>query len=334
MAEYFVNTAVLHVFDYASDMTVLSKRSMNLEDTVIESYVNKQVAKIMKDIGSKKGFFLEESSFLKQLEEYSHKVCNFIDFSLHIAHSLEECIRNSSTGAYDVLFVDYLYEDVPYVALMILDNQMAYSHLTKADGDSVENTIIQQRSVLPNPTKKIRCYAYINRVNNEIHFSDTLDWNVDDENILQEKVLCCTCEKSKQEILTEVDEVVKEVAVKADTNPTLLLSKYKNYMKESIAEEMPVTTEDLAANVFNESEEMQNAFISTSLEHELPKEVEMPKQYAQRKLKNQKIKTDTGIELTFPTEYSENSHFIEFVNKPDGTISIEIKNVGKITNKG
>ena len=105
-------------------------------------------------------------------------------------------------------------------------------------------------------------------------------------------------------------------------------------MKESIAEEMPVTTEDLAANVFNESEEMQNAFISTSLEHELPKEVEMPKQYAQRKLKNQKIKTDTGIELTFPTEYSENSHFIEFVNKPDGTISIEIKNVGKITNKG
>ena len=334
MAEFFVNAAVLHVFDYASDMTVFSKRSMNLEDTVIESYVNKQVAKIMKDIGCKKGYFLENSPFLEQFQTYCEKQCNFIDFSLRIAHSFEEYIRNSATGAYDVLFVDYLYEDVPYIALMVLENQMAYTHLTKTDGDMIENTIVQQRSVLPTPTKKIRCYAYINTVTKEIHFCDSLDWNIEDSSILQEKILCCTCEKSNQEILKEVDEVVKEVALKADTNPTLLLSKYKNYMKESIEEETPVTTEALATNVFNETEEMQNAFISTSLEHDIPKEVEMPKHYAQRKLKNQKIKTDTGIELTFPTEYSENSHFIEFVNKSDGTISIEIKNVGKITNKG
>ena len=67
--------------------------------------------------------------------------------------------------------------------------------------------------------------------------------------------------------------------------------------------------------------------------HELPKEVEVPKQYVTKKLKNQKIKTDTGIELSFPTEYSENSNFIEFVNHQDGTITIEINNIGKITNK-
>ena len=111
-------------------------------------------------------------------------------------------------------------------------------------------------------------------------------------------------------------------------NPEITL-----YGVGSVEEEVPMTREDLAANVFNESEEMQNTFISASLEHELPKEVEVPKQYVTKKLKNQKIKTDTGIELSFPTEYSENSNFIEFVNHQDGTITIEIKNIGKITNK-
>ena len=96
--------------------------------------------------------------------------------------------------------------------------------------------------------------------------------------------------------------------------PALLLTD----VKDSVEEEVPMTREDLAANVFNESEEMQNTFISASLEHELPKEVEVPKQYVTKKLKNQKIKTDTGI---------------EFVNHQDCTITIEIKNIGKITNK-
>lgn len=50
-------------------------------------------------------------------------------------------------------------------------------------------------------------------------------------------------------------------------------------------------------------------------------------------MKNQKIRTDTGIELSFPTAYFENPDKIEFINNPDGTISIEIKHVGKITNR-
>ena len=49
--------------------------------------------------------------------------------------------------------------------------------------------------------------------------------------------------------------------------------------------------------------------------------------------RNHKIKTDTGIEITFPADLFQNTEYIEFINNPDGTISIELKNIGKIINQ-
>ena len=40
-----------------------------------------------------------------------------------------------------------------------------------------------------------------------------------------------------------------------------------------------------------------------------------------------KIKTDNGIELTVPTDVYKDKDAIEFINNPDGTISILITNV-------
>lgn len=333
MANYFLNSAILHIFDFMSDKTVLSQQSLNLEDTLIESYVNKQITKIMSDTRSKEGYFQEGSQFLSLLKTYQNKDMNFVDLSLNISNRLEGYLKNAEIKTYDVLFMDYSYDEVPYIAFVLLENQSAYTHFTKQENGIVSNTITQQHSLLPSATKKASTFAFVNLINMHVSFVDKTDWGTKDIEVIQEMILDCTCEKSKEEVFKEVNEVVKEVAVKTDTNPTLLLSKYKNYVKESIEEETPITTEDLATHVFNETNEMQDAFISTTLEHEIPKKVEVPKQYVTTKLKNQKIKTDTGIELSFPTEYSENSHFIEFRKKDDGTISIEIKNVAKITNK-
>ena len=49
--------------------------------------------------------------------------------------------------------------------------------------------------------------------------------------------------------------------------------------------------------------------------------------------RNHKIRTDTGIEITFPAEYSQNPEFIEFTSAPNGLIQIELKNIGKIENR-
>lgn len=333
MADLFINTAVLHVFDYASGVEVLSQASLNLEDAVIEGYVSKHLNRCMNDIRIRKGCFHENSAFLKMLKDFTEKKCNFTDFSIQVSQMLSQYLKNTASQSYDVLFADYRVDDVPYAGMLLLENQKAYTHETKTD-DVIANTILLQHSVLPAPTKKLSTFALINTLTMEISYVDNTNWNNGDVPVLQEMILDCTAEKSREEVLNEVSDVVTEVAEKCDENPTLLLSKYKNYMKNTAEENETVSTEDLAVNVFNDSEEMQDTFISTSMEHELPKEVEVPKQAVSRKMKNQRIRTDTGIELSFPTEYFENPDKIAFINNPDGTISIEIKHVGKITNRG
>ena len=68
-------------------------------------------------------------------------------------------------------------------------------------------------------------------------------------------------------------------------------------------------------------------------EEALPARVVVEKSVAKRVAKSHKIRTDTGIDITFPAEYGENPDFIEFVSGPNGLINIELKNIGHIENR-
>ena len=56
----------------------------------------------------------------------------------------------------------------------------------------------------------------------------------------------------------------------------------------------------------------------------------IPEKLAEKKFSMQKIKTDSGIEVKFPLEFANRRDKIEFINNPDGTVSILIKNVEKL----
>ncbi len=64
----------------------------------------------------------------------------------------------------------------------------------------------------------------------------------------------------------------------------------------------------------------------------MDKDFSVDPSYAIKKVQKHKIKTDTGIEITFPSGYIEEGKYIDVRTNHDGTMSIEIKNVGKIKN--
>jgi len=82
-----------------------------------------------------------------------------------------------------------------------------------------------------------------------------------------------------------------------------------------------------------EDEEQQERFREAVAERPLPTRVKVKQSEAERITKNHKIRTDTGIEITFPARYCRSPEFIEFVNEPNGLISIELKNIGHIENR-
>ena len=61
--------------------------------------------------------------------------------------------------------------------------------------------------------------------------------------------------------------------------------------------------------------------------------VKMNQEATLKKMCKHKLKTDTGIELTIPTDYFADTEFVEFNNNPDGTLSITLKHISNIVNR-
>ena len=66
---------------------------------------------------------------------------------------------------------------------------------------------------------------------------------------------------------------------------------------------------------------------------ELPTSVPLEREAVRRVAANHKIRTDTGIEITFPAEYSKNPEYLTFTYDADGKIAIAIKNITHIENR-
>ena len=79
---------------------------------------------------------------------------------------------------------------------------------------------------------------------------------------------------------------------------------------------------------------MRDAIKASLQEERLPERVPVERAQVERAaVRNHKIRTDTGIEISFPAEMVDNPDYIEFVNEPNGLISISLRNIGSFENR-
>lgn len=330
-----IKKAILHILDFNSNVSVFSQQTLDFSDSTATSYIEKHLEKIHKDSSKKSGKFLAESHFAENLVQYGRNEIEFIDFSSWIANLLYEQISHSDKlDSTDLLVVDYINDDVTYFAVMLLTNKSAYTHQVMNDDNGLHNEIIKHFAILPNPSQKIDSFAIVNCDDLSVEFLDKKK-SIDgiDVNIIPEILLECTSEISTKEAVKIVKEVTNEIAEEYGSNSVVAVSKAKSYIVETTENSESFSPVELGKQVFADSPAMQDAFEKKIEEREMPKDIKVEHKTVVKTAKSHKIKTDTGIELTFPAEYFENPDYIEFINNPNGTLSIELKNIGKIVNK-
>ena len=330
-----INKAILHILDFNSGMCIISQKELNFADITINEYIEKHLEHIKSDLNQKSGVFSSGSTFFVQLDKYLAQQASFIEISALIGNTLYEQIAQSENPVpTDLLVVDFSDNGVRYLALLLLTSKMAYTHQVSTSDGSIHNEIIKHHAILPNTTQKVDSYALIACDNFAIGFVDKKRIiNGQETYLLPEILLQCTSTISGKEAIKTVSQIAAEVAEKHGANSAVILSKAKNYLLENAETSASFSPTELGQEVFAGSQLMQQEFESQIIETQLPRDVKVEKNLAVKTAKNHKIKTDTGIEITFPAEYFENHDFIEFINNPDGTISIEVKNIGRILNK-
>lgn len=329
-----IKNAILHILDFTNNMSVYSDRELNVQNS-IETFLLKHLEKSFYNQNLKCGMFYEDSNFKIQLDSYKKNEINFISFSRHIGEKFYRSISQSEQlSSCDILICNVIIDDEIFIVLFKCNNRMGFIHQVQQTEDGIKNDIINHYAIMPNLTQKIDEYAFINLTSNEIKFVDKkATINGETHFIIPEFILECAFTASANETLKVVNTITKKIAEAHGQGGMEVITRLKSVIVEDVQKQEYLEPINIGKKVFALSPTMQKDFLEEILSCELAETVKINPEVTLKKVQHHKIKTDTGIEIIIPLDYFKNSDFVEFINNPDGTISINLKNIGKIINK-
>ncbi len=349
-----VGHAILHACDFESCVNVFSDEEIDLSDKKAKSYVGKICRKALSSCENRRGSFEQDSTFKAEISDYFADRASFVELSHSCAEFIaSELSHMESPESCDILVADFE-DEAPqisadssdadldasfeargrrYFIIAMLASRPAFTHEVSSGQGGVRVDISRHHAILPNPSQKIASYALIESETLEVLFCDKVrEISGQSRELLPEGLLQCSSAASSKEVVETVTRIAEGIAEEFGANAALAASKAKAYVRENADDSDYLAPWDMAEEVFDD-EPMQKRFEEAVAAEHLPDKVPMEKKAAQRLARSHKIRTDTGIEITFPTEYSHNPDFIEFVSMPNGMISIELKNIANIENR-
>lgn len=333
-----INHAILHVLDFESAVNVFSQCELDLEDNrACRQFVTTHLRRARQSGDNKRATFAEDSAFAGELKNYFFGEREFIDLSQQVAEFISnELARADKAQSTDVLVADFDDDDdVRWFAVMLLTSKQAFMHeVGTQDGNRVAN-ITCHYAILPNPSQKVQSYCVVRASTMEIGYVDKARKIAGEDRILiPEGLLQCETGVSGKEAIDTVARVVEEVAEEHGANTAVALAKVKAAVAEKVEDDEELPPWDIVDEVFEDEPVIKDGVRAALTEEKMPERVPVERKQVERAaVRNHKIRTDTGIEISFPAEMGSNSDYIEFVNEPNGLISIELKKISSIENR-
>ncbi|MBP3893729.1 MAG: nucleoid-associated protein [Atopobiaceae bacterium] len=360
-----VHNAILHVFDFETGGKYLSDRELDLSERPTRSYVQRHLRKVSTSPESRHGEFCEGSAFAEKIQDYFAGREEFVALSQDIGlYFWEELRKSDDPGQFDVLVADFedtdatvskakasntvvgaaiaqaieedAYDAPPArrFAVILLPRRQAFVHdLRSVDGQSA-NDVVRTDAALPNPTQKVDSYLVVDADTLSIDFNDCARSIAGrDSYIIPDGLLQCTTQASSKEVISSVTKIVEDVAEEYGMEPALAVSEAKAYVAERAEMGEVVLPQEVGEKVFEDAPQMRETYERKAREERLPEEVPVRRGAANRMTKNHHIRTDTGIEITFPSEYARRPDYIEFQREADGSMRITLKGIARIENR-
>lgn len=349
-----VNQAILHTYDAKSCVKVFSEAPMDLSQDHIKRYVGSQARRALSNLDARRGAFVPESAFARDVASFFRGQVDFVPFTASVAEFLiAQMTQMEHTDSFDMLFLDFegakekpvndltdeevevMYEaQAPrYLALVILESKQAYMHeVGKDELGHTRASIAQHYAIMPNPGQKVASFAVVSAAGDVRFCDEPREIAGHSVELLPEKLLQCTDEPSSKEVVTEVCGLVGAVAEEFGANAAEAVARAKAYVSETAEADEALAPELLAREVF-ETDTLRERFVAEAADEGLPDRVTVEPEVARRVAAKHRIRTDTGVDITFPAEYGKNPDFLEFESAPDGSISIKIKQVNEIQNR-
>lgn len=332
-----VNHAILHILDFESAVNVMSQRELDLDTRAVRSFVTSHLRRARTSGDNKRGAFAEDSAFAGELKSFFFGERDFIDLSQQIAEFVSgELAKAEKIESTDVFVADFEDDDdVRWFAVMLMNSRMAFMHEVAREGGEVRNDIARHYAILPSPSQKVASFALVRASTMDVYFQDKKRKIAgEDTFLIPDGLLQCETGVSGKEAIDAVTRVVEQVAEEHGANTAVALAKAKAAVAEAVEEDEELPPWDIVDEAFEDEPVMRDAIKASLQEERLPERVPVERAQVERAaVRNHKIRTDTGIEISFPAEMVDNPDYIEFANEPNGLISISLRNIGSFENR-
>ncbi|GAB6085454.1 nucleoid-associated protein [Alkaliphilus crotonatoxidans] len=333
-ADVMVKRAIVHILDPNIGMPVLSTVE-HPSNTDIYEFLETHIQKIMKDPNLKPATFSDEAYEVKTaIEGIKEDVDYFVQGSSTLAKILYEImLKHVTIPAADMVVCIFETMDESYLGILKCNYKYSYIHYTEDTEDGRINSILKQKTALPGNGQKIEEVAVINLNNMHIKLLEK-EYELDGEKQYYFSQLFLKCHNRLSDLQKAKGlKKATELFNKKFCNHDIQLSdQFGKEVLKSIEETGEIDIPQISEKVFGNNHEMKDIY-REHIEKSgfIEERVELDNEAVRKVFNKRKIKTDTGIEINLSLEDENNN--LEFINHPDGTISIIIKNINSISYK-
>ncbi len=322
--------ACLEILDLRTSTHKYSETELDFTRDLTSEYVTKIIEKVNKNPNKRVGSFNDESLLKKCLLEYDPN--NFIESSKKIADVFLNILnKNGIKTCQDLLICEYRVEDLTYLGLILLENIEAITHENIMINNLESNQFTKNVYILPESVMKINTFMIISLPDLNFYSCEKLKEIEGSKRKVIEESIDAKYHPSTNEIMKSIKDEAKRISEETGIDYLETMSNVNSFIFQKTSDNN-INIKDLADAAFTDESIKKEFKANLSLKGVSEAE---PIEYdlVSEKVKNQKIKTDTGIELIIPQEFFKDNSNVEIKNNPDGTMSIEIKNFTKLISR-
>lgn len=330
-----IEKIILHVLDCEHNTCIPSTSCMQELHPEIEKMILSKVDKVFRSSLRKNGNLHKSHIFTSWLDSYKQQALSFEDLSCQLAQYLfDKKMQYAQYQSSDCMIAIIMKEGRRY--LFVLDNSyiQGITHHLKQNEVGIVNEIITHQTLLSsNLLSKDRAFVIelsdysLLCVEQKVEIEGSKQYFIGDI-VLQSKIA-----PSYKESVSNISKITEAMSDKYDLDEVEIIPKMKSIIVDNVEQQKPISVDEIASILFENRPLIQDDFKEEIRKQGIPEQIDVEHVKTTRSQKVQKIKTDKGIEVIIPIDYMNSKEFVEFKNQPDGTISIQLKNITHITSK-
>ena len=325
MIDLYIKRIVIHQFTPNDTELILSDQLLTITPR-IDEYFRKKLSKVFSD-EAKRGMFAEDNVFLSYLSD------DLMESSVKIAQLWkEEFVISENQKTNDLVFIQFDKDGVEHFAFLRIALKENFTHISSDSESQIKVTQNNLPSAAQTPDEAL----VINCSNHHYYLIEKrVKHNGSFANYFSENLLQVQPEQSVKKSIRMVEQTAQKIAESFQQDDFAFQSKMKAAIHKNLEEEQELSPEKLADQLFDSNLTARLTFVD-----ELKESIPEPIQVADidhsrqtKKLENQKLSLSNGIQLIVPNNVYDDAESVEFIQNPNGTYSILIKNIEDIQNK-